>query len=135
MAPTGVACALVVASVAFTLGFACAVPFAAFAAAAATTLSRRMHFFSRLGLVCEPSRRLHRSRLSSDADTIVGALPFGAVAVRTTLAAQWANGSSLIFRCCRAHRVFAAASGLRGCAVVIRRRRGRHRNFTPSIVA
>lgn len=83
---------LVVASVAFTLGFACAVPFAAFAAAAATTLSRRDALLLTIA-VWLANQIVGFTVLGYlwVADTLVWGAALGAVAVATTLAAQWAG--------------------------------------------
>jgi len=85
--------ALVGASVAFTLGFACAVPFAAFAAAAATTLSRRDALLLTLA-VWLANQIVGFTVLGYPwvANTIAWGVALGAVAVATTVAAQWANG-------------------------------------------
>jgi hypothetical protein len=83
---------LVVASVVFSLGFACAVPFAAFAAVAALTLSRR-DAFALVGAVWLANQiagfAVHHYPVT--ASTLAWGAGLGAVALLSTLAAQWAN--------------------------------------------
>ena len=81
---------LVVASVVFSLGFACAVPLAAFAAVAALTLSRR-DAFSLVGAVWLANQiagfAVHLYPVT--ASTLAWGAGLGAVALLSTLAAQW----------------------------------------------
>lgn len=103
--------ALVVVSVAFTLGFACAVPFAAFAAAAATTLSRRDALLLTIA-VWLANQIVGFTVLGYpwDANTMAWGAALGVVAVATTVAARWSNaklaGLPLL---ARTVAVFAAA--------------------------
>jgi hypothetical protein len=80
---------LVVASVAFSLGFACAVPFAAFGAVAALTLSRRDALLL-IGAVWLANQIVGFTVLSYpwDASTLTWGVVLGIVAILTTLAAQ-----------------------------------------------
>jgi hypothetical protein len=81
---------LVVASIVFSLGFACAVPLAAFAAIAALTLSRR-DAFSLVGAVWLANQiagfAVHLYPVT--ASTLAWGGGLGAVALLSTLAAQW----------------------------------------------
>jgi hypothetical protein len=81
---------LVVASVVFSLGFACAVPLAAFAAIAALTLSRR-DAFALVGAVWLANQiagfALHHYPVT--ASTLAWGAGLGAVAPLSTLTAQW----------------------------------------------
>ena len=81
---------LVAASVAFSLGFACAVPLAAFAAAAALTLSRADALVLVL-LVWLANQLVGFSVLGYpwDTSTIAWGAVLGAVAVLATLVSQW----------------------------------------------
>jgi hypothetical protein len=80
---------LVAASVAFSLGFACAVPFAAFGAVAALTLSRRDALLL-IGAVWLANQIVGFSVLSYpwDASTLTWGVVLGIVAILTTVAAQ-----------------------------------------------
>ncbi|MDQ6702580.1 MAG: hypothetical protein M3Z96_05500 [Pseudomonadota bacterium] len=81
---------LVVASVVFSLGFACAVPLAAFAAIAALTLSRR-DAFALVGAIWLANQiagfAVHHYPVT--ASTLAWGARLGAVALLSTLAAQW----------------------------------------------
>ena len=81
---------LVVASVVFSLGFACAVPLAAFAAIAALTLSRR-DAFALVGAIWLANQiagfAVHHYPVT--ASTLAWGAGLGAVALLATLAAQW----------------------------------------------
>jgi hypothetical protein len=81
---------LVVASVVFSLGFACAVPLAAFAAIAALTLSRR-DAFALVGAVWLANQiagfAMHHYPVT--ASTLAWGAGLGAVALLSMLAAQW----------------------------------------------
>jgi hypothetical protein len=81
---------LVAASVAFSLGFACAVPLAAFAAAAALTLSRANALFLIL-LVWLANQFVGFSVLGYpwDTSTVAWGAVLCAVAVLATLVSQW----------------------------------------------
>jgi hypothetical protein len=81
---------LVAASIAFSLGFACAVPLAAFAAAAALTLSRADALFLIL-LVWFANQLVGFSVLGYpwDTSTIAWGAVLGAVAILSTLISQW----------------------------------------------
>lgn len=84
---------LIAASVAFTLGFACAVPFAAFAAIAATTLDRRDGLWLAVGLwLANQIVGFGFMGYPTDPMTIAWGLALGAVAVLTTFAAYWVCG-------------------------------------------
>ena len=131
--------ALVVASIAFTLGFACAVPFAAFAAAAATTLARREAILLTVA-VWFANQIVGFTVLGYpwEADTLVWGVALGAVAVVTTLAAQWANGKFADLSALpRTIAVFAAAFVVyEGSLFVISATAlGGTENFPPSIIA
>jgi hypothetical protein len=82
---------LVAASIGFSLGFACAIPFAAFAAAAVLTLSRRdalvlivavwlANQFVGFAVLGYPWTQ----------NTVAWGVALGAIAILTTLAGQWA---------------------------------------------
>ncbi|MGH6835604.1 MAG: hypothetical protein ACREC9_08655 [Methylocella sp.] len=81
---------LIVASVAFSLGFACAVPLAAFAAIAALTFGRR-DAFALVGTVWLANQiagfAVHH--YPETASTLAWGAGLGAVALLSTLAAQW----------------------------------------------
>lgn len=81
---------LVLASVVFSLGFACAVPLAAFAAIAALTLSRR-DAFALVGAVWLANQiagfAIHHYPL--EPSTFAWGAALGAVALAATLTAQW----------------------------------------------
>jgi hypothetical protein len=83
---------LVVASAVFSLGFACAVPLAAFAAIAALTLSRR-DAFALVGAIWLANQiagfAVHHYPVT--ASTLAWGAGLGAVALLSTLAAQLAN--------------------------------------------
>src|SRR5262245_50710816 len=84
---------LVAASVVFSLGLACAVPLAAFAAAAALTLSRRDALFLII-LVWLANQLVGFTALGYPltASTFEWGVALGAVAVFATLAGEWAGG-------------------------------------------
>jgi hypothetical protein len=86
-------CALVLASLILSLGFACALPFAAFAAIAALTLSRR-DAFALIGIIFLANQILgfaiHHYPLAME--TLAWGAALGLVAVLSTLAAQSAKG-------------------------------------------
>lgn len=131
--------ALVVASVAFTLGFACAVPFAAFAAAAATTLSRREALLLTVA-VWLANQIVGFTVLGYPwvANTIAWGATLGVVAVATTAAAVWSNGKFADLAALpRTIAVFAAAfvvyEGL--LFIVSQTSLGGSENFTPGIAA
>jgi hypothetical protein len=125
---------LVLASVVFSLGFACAVPLAAFAALAALTLSRRdalllvgavwlanqIAGFTVLHYPLEPSAFAWGAAL-------------GAIALASTLAAQWVKGRVPLAGGVVAF--FAAFAVYEGSLVAISLAFGSGiSNFTPSIV-
>jgi hypothetical protein len=82
---------LVAASVAFSLGFACAVPLAAFGAAAALTLSRRNALFF-IGAVWLANQIVGYAMLGYPwtVHSLAWGAALGVVAVLATLAARWA---------------------------------------------
>ncbi len=82
---------LVAASVAFSLGFACATPFAAFAAVAALTMPRRDALLL-VGLVWFANQAVGFGVLHYPwtADCLAWGLGLGAVAVAATFGAEWA---------------------------------------------
>jgi hypothetical protein len=84
---------LVAASVAFSLGFSCAVPFAAFGAVAALTLERRDALML-IGAVWLANQLVGFGFLDYPwtADTFVWGVVLGAVAVLCTIAAEAAAG-------------------------------------------
>ena len=84
---------LVAASVAFSLGLACAVPFAAFAVAAALSLSRRDALILIL-LVCLANQLVGFTVLHYPwtLSTFTWGVVLGAVAVLATWASQWIAG-------------------------------------------
>jgi hypothetical protein len=104
---------LVVASVGFSLGFACAVPFAAFAAIAALTLSRR-DAFALVGAVWLANQiagfAVHHYPVT--ASTLAWGARLGAVALLSTLAAQWVKD-----HLAQGHMVAAIAGFLAAFAV------------------
>lgn len=104
---------LVVASGVFSLGFACAVPLAAFAAIAALTLSRR-DAFALIGAVWLANQiagfAVHHYPVT--ASTLAWGAGLGAAALLATLAAQWANGHLP-----QSHAVAAIAAFLTAFAV------------------
>ncbi len=81
---------LILASVVFSLGFACAVPLAAFAAVAALTLNRR-DAFALVGAVWLANQiggfAVHH--YPATASTLAWGAGLGGVALLSTLAAQW----------------------------------------------
>ncbi|WOJ88477.1 hypothetical protein RZS28_11640 [Methylocapsa polymorpha] len=81
---------LVAASIAFTLGFACATPFAAFAAAAALTMTRRNALFL-VGLVWLANQGVGFGVLHYPwtADCLAWGFGLGVVALLSTLAAEF----------------------------------------------
>jgi hypothetical protein len=84
---------LIAASVAFTLGFACAVPFAAFAAVAATTLNRRDGLWLAVGLwLTNQIVGFGLMGYPTDTMTLAWGAALGIVAVLTTTAAYMVNG-------------------------------------------
>jgi hypothetical protein len=85
---------LVAASVAFTFGFACAVPFAAFGAAAALTLARRDALLL-AGMVWLANQAVGFAFLGYPltSDCIAWGLILGVIALSSTLAAQWISTS------------------------------------------
>jgi hypothetical protein len=80
---------LVASSVAFSLGFACAVPFAAFGAVAALTLTRRDALLL-IGAVWLANQLVGFAILNYpwDASTLTWGVVLGIVAILTTMAAQ-----------------------------------------------
>jgi hypothetical protein len=88
---------LVGASVAFTLGLACAVPLAAFAAAAALTLSRQDALVLVLA-VWLANQLVGFTMLDYPwtASTFVWGAALGVVAILATLSAQWTVGHSMV---------------------------------------
>jgi hypothetical protein len=105
---------LVVASVAFTLGLACAMPFAALGAAAAMTLPRRSALVL-TGGAWLANQLVGFAFLSYPltADTIVWGVVLGVVALLTTLAAE-----GLVGRFGRGSIVVAALASFTGAFVV-----------------
>jgi hypothetical protein len=87
---------LVGASIGFSLGFACAIPFAAFAAAAALTLSRR-DALALILLVWVANQLVGLTILGYPltASTFEWGVALGAVAVLATLAGQWTANRSI----------------------------------------
>ena len=87
---------LVGASIAFSLGLACAIPFAAFAAAAALTLSRRDALVLILA-VWFANQLVGFTVLGYPwtANTFAWGVALGAVAIVTTLAGQWTERRSI----------------------------------------
>ncbi len=104
---------LVLASVVFSLGFACAVPLAAFAAIAVLTLSRR-DAFALVGAVWLANQiagfAVHHYPVT--ASTLAWGATLGAVALLSTLAAQWVKD-----HLARSHMVAAIAAFLAAFAV------------------
>jgi hypothetical protein len=104
---------LILASVVFSLGFACAVPLAAFAAVAALTLSRR-DAFALVGAVWLANQiagfALHHYPVT--ASTLAWGAGLGAVALLSTLAAQWVKD-----HLAQSHAVAAMAAFLAAFAV------------------
>ena len=104
---------LVVASVVFSFGFACAVPLAAFAAIAVLTLSRR-DTCALVGAVWLANQiagfAVHHYPVT--ASTLAWGAGLGAVAVLSTLAAQWVKD-----HLAPSHMVAAIAAFLAACAV------------------
>jgi len=104
---------LVLASVVFSLGFACAVPLAAFAAIAVLTLSRR-DAFALVGAVWLANQIagfvVHHYPVT--ASTLAWGAGLGAVALLSTLAAQWVKD-----HLARSHMVAAIAAFLAAFAV------------------
>ena len=104
---------LVVASVVFSLGFACAVPLAAFAAIAALTLSRR-DAFPLVGAVWLANQiagfAAHHYPMTAGA--VAWGAGLGAVALLSTLAAQGVKD-----HLAQRHTVTAIASFMAACAV------------------
>jgi hypothetical protein len=129
---------LVAASVAFTLGFACAVPLAAFAAAAALSLPRRQALLL-VGAVWLANQVVGFAVLSYpwDAETLAWGAALGIVALFATLAAQAATprlarpGSAA-----QALGAFAAAFAVyEGVLFAISVMVGATADFAPGIVA
>jgi hypothetical protein len=104
---------LVLASVVFSLGFACAVPFAAFAAIAALTLSRR-DAFALVGAVWLANQiagfTVHH--YPATANALAWGAGLGAVALLSTFAAQWVKD-----HLAKSHMVAAIAALLAAFAV------------------
>jgi hypothetical protein len=104
---------LVLASIVFSLGFACAVPLAAFAAIAALTLNRR-DAFALIGTVWLANQvsgfAIHHYPLT--AGTLAWGAALGMVALSSTLAAQWVKD-----RLPQVHMVVAAAAFVAAFAV------------------
>jgi hypothetical protein len=129
---------IVVASVAFTLGFACAVPLAAFGAVAALTLSRRDALLL-IGAVWLANQTVGFAALGYPwtADTFAWGAILGVVGVLATLAAQQAarrlEGTGQVARSCGAFVAAFAAyeAALFGAAVSAM---GGTEDFTPAIV-
>jgi hypothetical protein len=86
---------LISASVAFSLSLACATPFAAFAAAAALTFSRRRIGAGDVNMGREAARRLHRAPLSVDGEHFCLGVALGVVAALATLVSQRAVKHSI----------------------------------------
>lgn len=129
---------LVAASVAFTLGFACAVPLAAFAAAAALTLPRRDALLL-IGAVWLANQIVGFAVLGYpwEAQSLAWGAPLGIVALLSTLAAQ-----AVAPRLARAGTAaaalasFAAAFAVyEGALFVLSLVVGATADFTPDIVA
>jgi hypothetical protein len=129
---------LVLASVVFSLGFACAVPLAAFAAIAALTLSKG-DAFALVGAVWLANQiagfAIHHYPL--EPSTLAWGVALGAVALASTLTAQWVNdrlpqGGGTV-----AGAVFLAAFAVyEGSLFAISLAVGSGvSNFTPSIVS
>jgi hypothetical protein len=101
---------LILASVVFSLGFACAVPLAAFAAVAALTLSRR-DAFALVGAVWLANQiagfAVHHYPVT--ASTLAWGAGLGAVALLSTLAAQWVKDHLAPSRAVPAIAAFLAA--------------------------
>ena len=104
---------LVVASVVFSFGFACAVPLAAFAAIAVLTLSRR-DTCALVGAVWLANQiagfAVHHYPVT--ASTLAWGAGLGAVALLSTLAAQWVKD-----HLAPSHMVATIAAFLAACAV------------------
>jgi len=130
---------LVVASAAFTLGFACAAPFAAFAAVAALTMSRREALLL-VGLVWLANQGVGFSLLHYPwtADCLGWGAGLGAVALLATLAAELGakRSSSLpkpVSSIAAFLSAFAAYEGLLFAASFILQ--SGVENYAPSVVA
>ena len=97
---------LVAASVVFSLGLACAVPLAGFAAAAALSLSRRDALLL-IVLVWLANQLVGFTLLGypRDVSTFAWGAVLGVVAILATLAGQWIAG-----RCANARRAFTATA-------------------------
>ena len=126
---------LVLASVVFSLGFACAVPLAAFAALAALTLNRRDALLL-VGAVWLTNQIAGFTVLHYplDPSTFAWGAALGAIALASTLAAQWVKGRvPLAGGACP---LFLAAFAVyEGSLVAISLAFGSGlSNFTPSIV-
>ncbi|HUB64537.1 MAG TPA: hypothetical protein VL996_08850 [Methylocella sp.] len=128
---------LVVASLVFSLGFACAVPLAAFAAIAALTLSRR-DAYALIGAVWFANQlagfTIHHYPMTPS--TFAWGATLGAVAFASTFAAQWAKGRLPQTSGAIAVAAFLAAFAVyEGSLFVISLVFGSGvSNFTPSIV-
>ena len=129
---------LVVASVAFTLGFACAVPLAAFAAAAALTLPRRQALLL-VAAVWLANQVVGFAVLSYpwDGETFAWGAALGVVALLSTLAAR-----AVAHRLARAGTAAAALAAFagafavyEGALFVVSLAAGATADFTPHIVA
>lgn len=125
---------LVLASVVFSLGFACAVPLAAFAALAALTLSRRDALLL-VGAVWLTNQIAGFTVLHYplDPSTFAWGAVLGAIALASTLAAQWVKGQVPLAG--GAFVFLAAFAVYEGSLVAISLAFGSGlSNFTPSIV-
>ncbi|HJT07275.1 MAG TPA: hypothetical protein VJ747_10130 [Stellaceae bacterium] len=128
---------LVASSVIFTLGFACAVPLAAFAGAAALTLPRRQALLL-IVAVWLANQVVGFAMLSYpwDAETLAWGGALGGVAVLSTLAAQAATRRSARAGTAAAAAAFAAAFVVyEGALFAISLGLGATADFTPDIVA
>jgi len=105
---------LVLATIAFSLGFACAVPFAALGAAAAMTLERRDALLL-TGAAWLANQLVGFGPLSYpwDADTLAWGIVLGGVALATTLAAQ-----ALVRALAGRHALIVALASFAGAFVV-----------------
>jgi hypothetical protein len=129
---------IVAASIAFTLGFACAVPLAAFGAVAALTLSRG-HALLLIGAVWLVNQIVGFAVLSYPwtAETLAWGAILGVVAVLTTMAAQQAAqrlpGTGQIAAACAAF--LAAFAVYEGALLVVSVSvMGGTEDFAPAIV-
>jgi len=129
---------LVAASIAFTLGFACAVPLAAFAAAAALTLPRRDALLL-IGAVWLANQVVGFAILGYpwQADALAWGAALGAIAIAATLAAQrTATRVEKAGTAVAALAAFAAAFAVyEGTLFAISAVLGMTEDFAPDIVA